>query len=534
MATQNPIQDYYTTFNRYPGNNKQWWVAKASVDNPDKGIKAGDFLPELMDKLFTGNTRAPQGHFIVSAFNVDRSAVSGIPGLPVEATNERPSSVAFFSGRVWYAADSTVYYSQIMDEKKKAGMCYQEADPTSEDISDLVESDGGAIPIPEASKIIKLVSTGNGMLVFAFNGVWYISGGANGFSAVDISVSKISSVGTKYPLSIVQTQDTVFWWSDIGIQALKQASGQFGPIEGKFDNQNITETTIQTLYNDIPEQAKLMVKGCYDPAANTIQWLYQDGEILETQFYNRVLLLDLTLGAFYTWKTSSEDLVSGPFLTGLFLSTSYNNIQINNEVVSEGAFVTASGLRVISEDFVTDIKPSAITYTAVSRVGGNSMFLAATADPLYSDWRFINDTGLAYESFVQTGYQLLDDAMRDKQMTYVFTYLRKTEESYVPDPDNPGGYILANPSSCLMQVKWDWSNSSSSGRWTTPVEVYRFTRPTFVPNDLTFDYGTDVIITKNKVRGHGKSIQFKFSCDRIGYNFDLLGWAVPYTGNTEV
>ena len=37
-----------------------------------------------------------------------------------------------------------------------------------------------------------------------------------------------------------------------------------------------------------------------------------------------------------------------------------------------------------------------------------------------------------------------------------------------------------------------------------------------------------VVVTKNKIRGIGRALQFRFECSEIGKNFDLLGWSVQY------
>src|SRR5690242_15122666 len=171
MAAIEPISQFKNKTGRYPGNNKQWWVSRADVDDDDKNIKAGDFMPELLDKMFYGNNHAPQGHYILLAFYKDRSSVSGIAGLPIEAVRERPNTIAFFAGRVWYGCNSTIYFSQVLTDRYRAGNCYQEADPTSENISDLIATDGGVIPIPEISKVTRLVPHGGGLLVLATNGV---------------------------------------------------------------------------------------------------------------------------------------------------------------------------------------------------------------------------------------------------------------------------------------------------------------------------------------------------------------------------
>src|SRR5688500_11199429 len=101
---QSPITQFYNALKRYPGNNKQWWVAKAQADDDDANppVKEGQFLPKVLDKVFSGNNRAPRGHFLLNAFRKNRSAVSGIAGLPIEEIKTRASGICFFSGRAWW------------------------------------------------------------------------------------------------------------------------------------------------------------------------------------------------------------------------------------------------------------------------------------------------------------------------------------------------------------------------------------------------------------------------------------------------
>jgi len=500
-ATSTVITDYFTALARYPGNNKQWWSARDATTN--------DFDPGLLAKLFTGGSRAPRGHFIVDAFNIDRSAVSGVSGITVESKVERPISVAFFSGRVWYLSGSTVYFSQILDDKRKAGFCYQEADPTSEDISELLPNDGGVIPIPEMSKGVRMMPLGSGIVVFALNGIWSISGTSAGFSAVDISISKINPIGTDSPNSVVEAEGQVYWWSRVGILAMSPRVGQFGPVEGLFDKTNISEQTIQTFYQDnIPEDRKPYVKGLFDPATNTIQWLFSDDSTLPNYTYNRILNLDLTLQAFYPWGLNKT---FGPLLTGLFLTPLINTIDHNQ--IRDSFF---------KYSYVCPFE-SSVNYKHRFGFFNNTNF---------ADWQQYDTVGVAYLSYCETGYELLEDTMRKKQTPFVFTYFRKTEENYVAEGDD---YTVDKPSSCFFQVRWDFSNSQISNKFSTKLQAYRHIRtPQFDDADLTFDTGFPIVITRHKVRGTGKAIQFRFESDEIGKDFDLLGWAVSFQGNATV
>jgi len=492
------ITAYHTEFSKYPANNKQWWIAKDATTN--------DFDAELLSKFFSGTTRAPRGHFVVDAFYTDRTAVSAIPDIPVESISDRPPTVSFFAGRVWYACNSTVYFSQVLDDKAKAGFCYQEADPTSEDISDLIASDGGVIPIPEMAKAVKLVPMGSGLLVFGTNGIWYVSGTQAGFTATDISVSKVNPIGTDSPDSIVEAEGQVFWWSRVGIIGMSQKSGMFGPVEGSFDRTNVSEQTIQSFYvHDIPEQSKSYAKGVYDPATNSVQWLFRSGETPSVYMYDRLLTFDLTLGAFYPWTVSTP----GPYISDIFTTLTLN------ELVDQES-----------------IRSTFIKYLcAVPQSGSYKYTFGYFKSAEFADWYTFDGVGSAYMSFVETGYELLEDAMRKKQAPHVFCYFRRTEENYVADGDD---YTVDKPSSCYFQVKWDWAHTSNSNKWSSKIQVYRHRRqPGFSESDLAFDTGFPIVVSKNKVRGSGKAIQFRFESDEIGKDFDLLGWAVPFEGNTE-
>lgn len=513
----NPIQKFKDVIGRFPGNNKVWWVAKAQADDKDKNIKEGDFLPELLDKLYSGNNRTAMGHFLLDAFRIDRSAVSKIPGFDVEDDNKRPNAVCFFSGRAWYAKGHKVYYSQIITHKSKASLCYQEADPTSEDISDLIASDGGVVPITEAERIQKLVPLGNGVMVFALNGVWFISGGDSAFSATDISLNKVSSFGTAYPNTIIVVNDMIFWWNEVGIHAMEQASGQFGPIPGKFGNTNIAETTIQSYYNSIPDEAKKRAKGVYDPKNNVVQWLFSTANP-ERNRYNNVLNFDVTLQAFYPWEISEKK--SSPFVAGVFLNRGILTQTVQEPVAVNGEQVI-SGLEDVmtsADTANTENKPTNLTYITVS---GRNLTFSTFENRNFVDWLSDDGIGLPYASYVETGYELLEDAMRKKQAVRVFIHFRRTNED-----------ALGVGTSCKFRTKWEWTSNSFTNKWSREIEAYR-PRTMRIPTETDFEEGFPVVVSNNKVRGSGKAIQFRFECSEPGKNFDLLGWSVAYVGNTE-
>lgn len=514
-----PISKFRSDLGRYPGNNKIWWAAKAQADDDEKRIKEGDFLPKVLDKLFSGNNRVARGHYILNEFRKDRAAVSGVSGIPLDEKPYRPNGTCFFAGRVWWSSPGRVYYSQLLDHKSKAGLCYQEADPTSEDISDLIATDGGELPIPEALNIVKLVPISNGVMAFANNGVWFVGSGSGGFSATDVSLNKVSSTGTANPLSIVQVADSIYWWSEVGIHALEQASGQFGPIPGKFGNDNLAESTIQSFYNAIPDHNKKNCRVVYDPKNNVIQWLYS---MSDNPFeYTYVLNYDVTLQAFYPWQVSEVD-GNSPHIRGVFLSTGLLTQEaIEDVTMSDNTPVTTNSLDSVTisvYNTVVEDKPTNLVYlTGV----GTEITLSQFNNRDFVDWEAHDAVGLPYTSFMETGYELNEDAMRKKQTPRVFIHFRRTED----DPSAP-------PSSCKFRTKWDWTSSADSNKWSRQIEAYR-PKTMRLPTSADFASGMPVVISNNKVRGSGKAIQFRFECDEPGKNFDLLGWAVNFVGNTK-
>lgn len=513
-----PITQFYNKLKRYPGNNKQWWVAKAQADDKDKNIKEGDFLPEILDKQFSGNNRAPRGHFLLNAFRRNRSAVSGIAGLPIEDSGTRAQAVCFFSGRAWWASGSDVYYSQVVNHRSKAGLCYQEADPTSEDISDLIATDGGHVPLPEARNIQRLMPMSNGVLVFALNGVWFISGGDSGFAATSISVNKVSAIGTKNPLSAIAVGDTIFWWSEVGIHALEQAMGQFGPIPGKFGNDNLAEQTIQSFYNSIPENSKTEAKATYDPKTNTVQWLYSDPYV--PYRYNKILIFDVTLQAFYPWEVSKIE--AGPEIVGSIVDTGLTSSELQEDVTTGAgeAINTISLDKVVTSVYNTTVetRPTNLNYLTVV---DSKLTFSRFDNSQYVDWQTFNGVGAPYSSYIETGFELLEDAMRKKQALRVFIHMRRTEDD-----------ALGVPSSVKFRTKWDWTSKSDSNKWSREVEAYR-PRQFNIDTTTNLEDGFPVVVSNNKVRGSGKAVQFRFECSEPNKNFDLLGWSVAYVGNTE-
>lgn len=307
---ESPISAYKRLVGTYPSNTQIWWAYKRPLElgtqePPKNYIEVFD--PQLRHQIASGNSPAPKGHYILSAFRKDRSGVSNVTGLDIQTSDKfRPNSVAFFAGRVFYSGVNTagfntnVYFTQILERPDQIQYCYQSQDPTSEEIRDLLPSDGGVITIPEVAEINHLFIMGQALFVGASNGVWMITGSEGiGFRANDYSVSKISGVPVISSMSFVFVEGVPIWWNRSGIYTL--GTGQ----NGQPAVQSLTETTIKTFFDEIPTTSKFYAKGAYDPLIKRVQWLYRSTEPTtesEKFRYDRILNFDTTTGGFYPFE----------------------------------------------------------------------------------------------------------------------------------------------------------------------------------------------------------------------------------------
>lgn len=520
------ISQYQTSTTKYPANNQIWWIGKDADDN---------FDPELLSKQDFGNTPAPKGHFIIDAFYKDRSSVSGVGGIPVESETNRPQALAFFSGRVWYGGaqssntGSNLYFSQILfDSYSNVGDCYQTADPTSENDSILAESDGGVISIPRMGNVKKMYTLDKYIIIFADNGVWAVTGSDTGFTASSYQVIEVSRVNCISSTSVVSVEGVPVWWSNQGIYTLEVNS-----LSNQIKAISLSESNIQTLYDeDITNTAKLNVQGQYDRASKRIVWLYKEDDTgTNLRKYDRALILDVRLNAYYPWKFSSTG-SNSPYVAGVFNTTELNIISTTETVTDGGVTVTDSGDTVTDETITIGGTTSFIRFLTIVPNGASSKYTFSDINNrAFVDWETSDGTGADFDSFIITGYELSGDIMRRKQVVYINTFLQRTEDLWELTGD--GDYVLRNPSSCLMQFRWEWADSAASNKWSATQQVYRFRR-NLVPDsaDLDFDNGFPVVVTKTKVRGHGRAMSIKFSSES-GKDFNILGWANMMAGETR-
>lgn len=526
-----------TTISSFPSNADAWSLGKVG-DSTSANYEKYD--PNMLIRNSIDNAPAAKGSYILDAFSrgVSRESLSTIYGLPVDMETGKLTTIASYSSRVFYSGISSnvtgsdskspnysgyIFFSQVITSDDKLGKCYQEADPTSPNISDIIDTDGGTIQIPEVTRVVKLLSTQSSLIIFAENGVWEIFGDTGGFIATSFQLAKISAVGISNPKTVVEANGTIFYFAKAGVYALSQDN-----TSGRYKAENISLTTIQTLYNDISDVAKNNAKGFFDEKENRIRWLYNDTlSYTDASFvnkYNRELVLDLTLKAFYLNSIS----VSAPYITdyidipGYTITTIQEDIYVGTSLVLKGTDVVFK---------YTDTLSSRGSQFSFLTMVGTSFTISKYNSNLFKDWITYNGTGVNYSSYLVTGYEMFGEVMRFKQVPYILFYFEKTEDGFTTIGDS---LQIDHPSSCLVQSQWNWTDSAASGKWGTSFQAYRFNRRYIPSGPLdTFDNGDKVIVTKNKLRGSGRALSLKITSEE-GKDMRLLGWALTNTGDGSV
>ena len=496
------VEAWNILFGNYPNNQDVWWRYKNS---------SGVFAPttEFVNK-FSYNALANKGHFILNVFNQDRATASGILALSAVTTGTaRPSTCAFFAGRVFYGGiqsvgyNARIYFSQVIDDVSRAGFCYQLNDPTAEDFFDLLPTDGGYIDILEAGQILKLVPMFNSMVVICTNGVWAITGSQGlGFVANDFSISKVSAMVSQSANSLVEINGIPIWWTPDGIVTI-----EVDQQTGKFAVKTIISQSILSFYQEIPIDSRRYARGTWDPEDYLVHWIYRSdeaGTFNERYQYDRMLTLNLLSGAFYPWSISStpgriHGAVAVRSQGGSFSQASVTAASGANIVTSGGG---ANNVIVFTPDSNTGGDSGTIIKYFTSYVSGANtpVTFAECYRTSYLDWETLDDQDFT-SSFV-TGYRIHGDGMRKYQTNYV---------SFFSDAD-------ATNTSFKVRGEWDFSTSGSSGRWSTVQIPSGFFHAK--PKRL-------------KIRGHGLSCQFRVE-SVTGEPFNLIGWAAFETANTWI
>lgn len=504
-STFNPYNVWISKRSDFPSNADVWWTFKDDTEV---------FDIDLVTSVSRGTTPAPKGFYILDLFDQDRTTISGVSGISATTYTARPSVGAFFAGRVWYSGiandnlNNNIYYSQIVESVDQLGRCYQANDPTSQDLSLLLTTDGGVISILDMGTVFYMESIGNNLVLWASNGIWGITGSQGiGFSPTDYSVFKISDIRSISKTSFVNIKQGVLWWNNDGVYALSLTQQGFQVI-------SLTDQRIKDFFRLIPLSSKNYARGDYNPFTNVVQWLYRSSsfdDVTEAYEYDRVLNLNILTGAFYPWTLPSAT----PKVNAIVTTEAVGQSTVQSfDVVDSSAnkVVDASGNQVVAFSFnlfstsatntkyltsYADSGSHKFTWSEVSTFGGINDYI---------DWYTYDSTGVDYESYFISGYKLRGEGQRNFQANYLYVFSDVSEESSIFD----------------VSSRWDYSATAETGRWPN-VQRVTFT------NDGNYLF----FRRKLKIRGHGFTVQFKYT-SVSGEPFNVVGWSIFETQNAGI
>jgi hypothetical protein len=493
----------YDSGNTWPRLTHPWYSGKNSN---------GDFSDSEWGKIYTGTSLIGNGRYILDLFNKNRNDVSPLSTLPVETEASRFTTVTTFASRVFFAGLSSsknagkVYFSQILQDMESIGEFLQRNDPTSEELSDLLADDGGVIVIPDATQIRKLYAFRNSIFVFADNGVWQISGVDNVFSPVAYSVRPITTMGIISSTTFTAAEGVPFWWSKHGIHTM--SFDQFGDA----NEENISVGTIQTFWNQISNEAKEKATASYDRVNKKILWLYSNNDEDIVNKFNKILILDIPLQAFYPW-TVADSATNTDYIVGAQFYDGYGSDEAAFDVVAGADDVIANADNVVSTQVspLTDANIDVVFF--VRDTSENKMTMAVFDSNTFLDWGNAD-----YLSYAETGYDFMDDIILQKTAPYIITFCRETEEGWVGNSET--GYNPIHESSLLLSGYWDFSKTPSSN----PQQAYRRSKLALVDesNLLSFGSPESVVTTRLKIRGRGRVLKLRFESE-TGKDFIYLG-----------
>ena len=418
-------------------------------------------------------------------------------------------AVAFHAGRVFYGGmintefNDYIMFSQVADGEEKYGKCYQEADPTDENFNSLTPADGGYIVIPGMGGVLNLVTVRNSLIVLSTNGIWEISGSRGGFFTADeYTVRKITETPAVGADAFVAVEDSLLFGSPDGLYII--APNQY---TGILESQSISERTIQTLWNDIPEAEQKRMQFKYDSSIKRVYMMYGPNG---TSFaIDTMLIFDVKAGAFFKYT----------------FDTPTNNVLLTGESIGN-ADTTSNNEKM---KFIYEVSTTSVQVADFNQTG-------------FDDWDGTNGP-LPYMVF---GDDNVGDWQRRRQAPIITVYSKRTNTGYTL---SGGEYIEDNPASTLMTPFWDWTDEtqwqttakttqedwdgtiyttspSVSGKIGRQVQVHRDVR-NYVAGSTGDVDGYPVVVTRNKIRGRGRSLRLRFDGE-ADKDSHVLGYTVNY------
>lgn len=420
-----PVQYTYDKLGIWPALSDIFFACKTSV--AEEAVALNTYSPWELQKQEMGSGYSVSGRFITTAWKLDTQALmqsayvpfvmdpanqallDAIAGLfpdfnpdtfgqnggPITTrtitrhTSERPSAVAVLNGRIVYAGRDyngsyCLFFSQMAVDKHTYGKCYQEADPTIEEINDLVATDGGVIRTPAMGKVFKMVELNGSLVLFSTTGVWSLSGSGDAvaFDALSFQVTKISPEECISPRSVVLLDSSVVFFSRTGIYVI--GMGEQGTLEAS----SMTRTTIQQWYDDLPTDVRVGAVGVADSTLGRIEWTMTTHD--ESVYFTHILVFDARRAGFLKHRVPYDNARIIMPLPPYGTTASGAGAVVTNPVVTttgEAVVTTTSDPVIISSNELTLSLANArrFRYLSSNQTSGNC-FVAEMQSTTFKDW----------------------------------------------------------------------------------------------------------------------------------------------------
>ncbi len=544
-----PVFLYQSTFSKFPSDSEVISTALQLAPVVPPSVPTERVFVKMFKEKLGVTVKASRGYFIIDLLRRGASRTSAIVtnaskypemqltsiSAPQDYTPSGANVVCEFAGRVFYAGFSGsvvdgdsrspdlsnyVAFSALVKNKNDIIKCYQDGDPTSREGNDIVDTDGGLVRISGADGISHMINIGTALVIFARNGVWSLTGGGDyGFSATNYKVSRITELGLLSPESVVKDSGSAFYWSADGIYVISPSQ------IGDLGVQNITQSTVQTFYENISTVAKSKVKGVYDLTGKKVRWIFSEDS--GTAVTHTELVFDLTLKAFFKYDIPALSYQAGPFITGVFKSPPFSFSETTVQISAGGILVVADSDPVVFIDNAPIGGVESTRYLAVSFQGTtlNYTFCNYT-NSLFRDWQAVDAVGRDAKAYLLTGAITAGDTSVSKQSPYLVMHFRRTETGL------SGLYAPINPSGCLVRSQWDFTNTIQSNKWGPLFQAYRYSRA-FIPvsGSFSLDTGYELVTSKNKLRGRGRALSLYMETEP-DKDCKIMGWVLALNGNS--
>lgn len=456
LLKKDPIVYFEATQKFWPSPHSLFnAMTQASASSP---AALGAFSPWEWRKLNFGKTAPPCGRFTHSAYSFDsrqilidnlhtvsddtptgiiRDSVDPLADEPLTSGTvtwsimDRPRCSGYHNGHVYFAdtdryGKTRILVSQLIKDLDNIEKCYQDADPTAEEINDLIATDGYTMFPVGMGAVLNMVEFNKRLLLLCSNGVWAIKGTDGGATATDFTIDKIASVEFFSAGSVVDSGTAVMLWTDRGIIAI--GTNDYGDLVAN----NLTEKTIDDYYETLSRSTIKNVKGTFVTDLRRVYWTIPSepdafGEYVSDS--SLVLVLNMDTGGFYKYT-----ITGGPKILAPIHKSSTTTVTVDDPVTKFDETVITDSLDdpLTVKRSYSRTERSSIAFLAA--VSDTEAYVVAPTNQSFLDWFNINTVeAVDAAGFVDFAYIYPQSMVGSVQSPYIHTFMLNSR-SYIGNP----------------------------------------------------------------------------------------------------